>query len=223
MTEAYAIVSPRARRVAGWTLVVAAVLSLVVMSHHPVAHGRDPATFMQAILATATPNALVHGSLIAMMLATAWALLEFSVWRGFSRAPVRAALPLYGTGVLAMIVAALVSGFVTTRIAARFVDGDAAAQLQAQGLFAACWAVNQVAANFAVVLFSGAIALWSLDLVSDRGSARALGVGGLVVAVACTAALTVVRLDVRGMLLVAVALAVWQVAVGVWMLRGKAA
>lgn len=220
MNEA-SIVSPRARRLAGWTLVVAAVLSLVAMSHHPVGHGADPGAIMRSILEIAATSAVVHGSLIALMLATAWALLELSAWRGFSSALVRAALPLYVIGVLAMIVAALVNGFVTTRIAARFIDADAAGQLQAQGLFALCWAINQTAAKFAVALFAGAIALWSLDFVRDRGGARALGIFGVAVAVACVAALGVVRLDVRGMLLVSVALAVWQAAVGVWMLRSR--
>ncbi len=223
MTESAPIVSARARMVAGWTLIVAAVLSVASMAHHPSAHGSDPGALMRSVLATAAPNAWVHGTLIVLMLATTWALVEFSALRGFRRSPVRAALLLYCVGVLAMLVAALTSGFLSTRIAARFVEGDAAAQLQGQALLALAWAVNQTSAVFSVMLMSCAIALWSLDLAHERGGARSLGVAGLLIALGCALSLGLgaIRLDVHGMLLVAAGLARWQVALGVWMLRGK--
>lgn len=107
------------------------------------------------------------------------------------------------------------------RIAARFVDGDAAALMQGQTLLAFGWDVNQVAANFSVVVISCAIALWSADFARDRGAPRALGIGGVIVALACVASLALgMRLDVQGMLLVVIGWTAWQVAIGVWLLRG---
>jgi hypothetical protein len=223
MTDPTSIVSPRARRAAGVTLIVATVLSVAGMAHHPTPHGHEPAALMRSMLAMAAPNAWVHGLLIALMLASSWALIEYSAWRGLQRAPVRAATWLYNVGVLAMLVAALTSGFLSTRIAARFVDGDTAAQLQGQALLAAAWAVNQTAANFAVMLMAGAIALWSLDLALER-RLRLLGVAGLAVALvsAASLALGAIHLDVHGMLLVTVGFALWQLAVGVLMVRSGA-
>src|SRR5689334_7401672 len=137
------LVSPRARALAARVLLASALISMFAMAHHPTAHGVPPAELLRALIEKQALNAWVHGTLIALLLATTWALVELSAWRGLHRAPVRAAVLLQWTGVLAMIVAALVSGFLTTRIATRFVDAGAAGLEQARALLAAGWEVNQ--------------------------------------------------------------------------------
>ena len=122
--------------------------------------------------ASAGRSALVHGILIALMYLVLLALTEFSVRRGLARAAVRAALIAYGAGVLFMTAAALVSGFITSRIALAVpalapADPALIAQL---ATFATLF--NQAFAHCAAVLMSAGIAAWSLELLRGSVAAR---------------------------------------------------
>jgi hypothetical protein len=215
--------SLRARRAAGWALLIVAVLSVIGMLHHPTAHGHDAGELMRGMLRVGGLNAWVHGSLIALMLLATWAMLEFSLQRGLHRAAVRAAWGLYTLGSIAMVVAALTNGIVTTKLAAQFAVADVATQAQVQPLFALTWAINQTAAEFAVVVQAVAIALWSLGLVRERGMALALGTIGLTFALICVLALGAGRLtlDVHGMLSVVIGQSVWHAVAGFWLIRQR--
>jgi hypothetical protein len=213
--------SPRARTVAGVALLSTAALSVVAMLHHPTAHGHDAASVVRSLLDVANLSAHVHGGLIAMLPLSSWAMLEFSIARGLHRAPVRAALALYWVGTIAMLAAGLINGFVISRVAAYFSAADAAAQAQGHALFALTWAMNQTAAVFAVLVHAAAIVLWSLGLTHERGTARLLGIAGLLAGIGCAGALLLhgVKLDVTGMLWVAIVQSAWQAGVGLWLIR----
>ena len=206
----------RLLKAAGLILILAPLLEIVGMAHHPSVHGHDAAQLVEELRATAGLSAVVHGVLIALMFATLLALTEFALARGLSRVAVRWGLIAYGAGALALTAAALVSGLVTPRLA--FVNPalappDPALTVQ---LTALAMLFNQAFARFGAVLMSAAIAAWSLDLLRDRGGARLLGVFGIVTGLGCALALCcgVLRLDVHGMTIVTVLDALWTVGVG---------
>lgn len=209
----------RVLRIAGLVLMLAPLLEIIGMAHHPSAHGHDAAQLVEELRAAAGTAAVVHGILIALMFATLLALIEFSLARGLARAAVRVGLTAYAAGVLALTAAALVNGFVTPRLAfvnPALVPPDPALTVQ---LTVLAMLLNQAFAKYGAVLMFAATAAWSLDLLRDRGGARVLGAFGLAVGIGGTVALCsgVLRLDVHGMTVVAVLEAIWTVGAG-WLL-----
>ncbi len=128
----------------------------------------------------------------------------------------------YGCGVLAMVGAALVSGFVVSGLTS-LIPHETVIDLQIiRQLLVLCRVLNQTCANCAVVAMSVGIACWSLDLCGDSGWRRGLGLFGCLVALVPGLALIFgqIHLDVHGMTEVVVVQATWNVAVAVLMLRG---
>jgi hypothetical protein len=208
-------------RAAAWVLVGAPLIQLLAMGHHPSVHAHEVAEVVSELRASAGRSAWVHGILIGLMYLVLVALTEFSVRRGLARPAVCAALITYGAGVLLMTAAALVSGFITPRIALAVpalapADPALIAQL---ATFASLF--NQAFAHCAAVLMSAGIALWSLDLLRGSVGARAVAVFGILSGLGCATAVVggVLRLDVHGMTAVVVLESAWMIGVGVLLLR----
>jgi hypothetical protein len=203
-------------------LIVAAALEIPVMAHHPSGRAPDILQTLAQLRAMAGLSAWVHGVLIALMLVVFHGLIEFSLWRGIHLRPIRIALLAYGTGVLAMVAAASISGFVTARMAVLAPD-TGPTDLGAIGqILTLCAVLNRTMANLGAVAMSIGIASWSLDLLWGSrvrpavGAQRATGLLGLAIGLLSVAGLLTgeLRLDVHGMLLVVVLQSVWVVALG---------
>jgi hypothetical protein len=209
-----------ARR-AGIVLVAATLVSIVAMAHHPSVASHDPGAAIAEIGTKATLNRIVHGVLIALMGIEAWAFAVFADRLGGRRDAVRLGFVAYAIGIGAMIGAALISGFVVTRLAAHHADAGADPSAFAD-LAQLAMAGNQALAALGVVAISVAILAWSVALLHDRAQ-RGLAIVGLAASVLPALALLagVIRLDVAGMTLVVVAEAVWNVAAGVALIRGR--
>jgi hypothetical protein len=224
-TVATELLGRRVLRISGLVLMLAPLLEIVGMAHHPSVHGHDAAQLVQELRAAAGSAAIVHGVLIALMFATLLALTEYSLARGLARAAVRVGLIAYAAGVLALTAAALVSGFVTPRLA--FVNPalappDPALTVQ---LTALAMLFNQAFAKYGAVLVFAGMAAWSFDLLRDGRGTRVLGVFGLVAGIGGSLALCsgALRLDVHGMTVVAVLEALWTVGAGwlLWQAAGR--
>jgi hypothetical protein len=203
-------------RAAALVLIVVPLLEVLAMAHHPSVHAHEVTEVVAQLRASAGSSALVHSVLIALMYLVLFGLTEFSVRRGLSRAAVRAALIAYGAGVLFMTAAALVSGFITPRIALAvpaLAPADPALIVQF-ATFASLF--NQAFAHCAAVLMSAGIAAWSLGLLRGSVAARVVGGFGLLTGIGCALAIFggVLRLDVHGMAAVLVLQSVWTIAVG---------
>src|SRR5690349_197709 len=105
-------------RIAGITLIAATLLSVLAMAHHPTLTTPDITQALQQLKELAELSAWVHGILIGLMLLIFWCLTEYSLRRGVEKPLVRAGLIFYGAGVVAMIGAATVSGWLTARVGA---------------------------------------------------------------------------------------------------------
>jgi hypothetical protein len=203
--------------IAASVLVGSSLLSVVLMLHHPSVGMRDTRAAITAIASIGWLARVVHGGLIVLMAAQALAYVELSDRLGWSRRVVRAALAAYGAGFIAMIGAALVSGFVVPKI------GDAYAATAGdveplRPVLVACTAGNRVLADFGAVAMALAVALWSWAM-RDRSkviAALGLAAGAAPIAAILTGAL---RLEVGGMTLVTGLFAAWNVVVGAALFR----
>jgi hypothetical protein len=205
---------PWSEHIAALMLIGAPLLGILGMAHHPSVHAHGAAELAAGLKRSAELAALVHGFLIAVLIATLWALTEFSVWRGLRRALVRLALLTYGVGVLLMVCAALVSGLVTPRIAEAATDLMAPELQWVARLAAVAMLFNQAFARCGAVLMSVGICSWSMDLLRDR--AVLLGAFGTLCGLGCALAvgLGLLRLDVHGMMTVTVLQAIWTIGAG---------
>jgi hypothetical protein len=213
--------SRAAARAAGALLIGGSILEIAAMAHHPSVHAHDLAAVLVQLRALSAASAWVHGVLIALMLTVFFALTEFAWQRGITRPAIRAGLIAYAAGVVAMMGAALVDGFVTPRVAI-LAEGLGAADLSITAqLLHLCILFNQALAHLGAIAMSVAIIAWSLDLLRRAGFERALGAAGIAIGLGCVAALIagVLQLDVHGMMLVLVLQAAWTIGVGVLLLR----
>ena len=196
-------------RIAGIVLVAATLLSILMMAHHPSASTHDPASLAADIASTATLSRVVHGVLIALIGFELYAFVVFAGRLPAGRSAARAGLVAYAIGAGAMIGAALISGFVVSSLGiyyagvadpAPFVDF---ARLSMTG--------NQALAKLGVIATSAAIVLWAIALLRDST--------GIAPAIALLAGW--VRLDVHGMLVVVLGQAIWNLAAGAELIRGR--
>ena len=208
-------------RVAGIVLVAATLLSILMMAHHPSASTHDPASLAADIASTATLSRVVHGVLIALIGFELYAFVVFAGRLAAGRSAARAGVVAYAIGSGAMIGAALISGFVVSSLGiyyagvadpAPFVDF---ARLSMTG--------NQALAKLGVIATSAAIVLWAIALLHDSKRARWLAIVGLATGLAPALALLAgwIRLDVHGMLIVVIAQALWNLAAGTELIRGR--
>jgi hypothetical protein len=213
----------RSAAVAGAVLATATVLEILAMAHHPSVHTPDVAQAVHIISQLAPLGAWVHGILQALLLIAAYGLSEFILRRDLRRPLIRAGAIAYGAGVIAMLGAAMVSGFIIADLMSLTPHTTPVdLQINAQ-LLALCHVLNQSCANFGAVAMSAGIALWSADLLRDTGAPRMIGILGLAVSVAPAFALMsgLMHLDVPGMTAIIVLQAAWNVAVGIAMMRSR--
>jgi hypothetical protein len=205
----------------GTILLVASILEVLGMLHHPSVNTSDISHAVDQIARFANLSAVVHAVLIALMLLIAYGFVDFVVRRGFNRALIRAGAISYAAGVMFMTAAALVSGFMVSNVNS-LVPHVTAVDLQIEfQLLMLCRVLNQACANFAVVAMSTGIVCWSLDLCGDSGLHRGVGVFGCLVGLLPALALVSgnVHLDVHGMTTVVVVQAAWNIAIAVLMMR----
>jgi hypothetical protein len=207
---------------AGALLIGSSLLSVLLMAHHPSVASHDTGAQLAEIAAKAGLSRMVHGGLLALMGAQAFAFVELSVRLGLKRPTVRAAALAYGTGFLAMTGAALISGFFISDLARRFGDGSLDASATFRPLLVASALANRTLARFATVATSIAIVLWSTALRGSSASLQLARALAFFAAVLPTAAIFAgaLRLDVPGMRLVSALQAAWTIVIGVRLLRG---
>lgn len=201
----------------GILLILGAIIGFVVMHAHPVSHQMLDAPNTRWM---ATLNVLVHGAAIAsvpMLLLGLWGLTR----RLAPSALTVPALVVHATGSVAILCAAVMSGFVATDVIERLAGADPAAHDLYDALLTYTGIVNRGFATVFVVASSVAILLWSVAILRTGRLQRAVGLVGIVVASLVLVAFLggVVGLDVRGFGFIIVAHAVWLTWIGILLLR----
>ena len=208
-------------RIAGIVLVATTLLSILMMLHHPTAATHEPASLAADIASKATLSRVVHGVLIAIVGFELYASAVFAGLITPGRSAARAGFVAYAIGAGAMMGAALISGFVVSSLAGYYAGtADPAPFVDFARL---SMAGNQALANLGVIAMSVAIVLWAIALLHDHARGRWLAIVGIVTGLAPAIALLAgaIHLDVHGMLLVVVAQAIWNLAAGAELIRGR--
>lgn len=159
----------REARQAGALMLAGTGASVMLMLHHPTSlRGPD-----DGLLLGDWSNAGVHGGMIVCLMAIGLGAATVPRWLGEGHLSVRTGRLAFNGGMAALVVAALVNGFATGRLA-----GQAATGIQ----FPVLAALNQTFAVFGMVLVAVALALWAARMLGLDALAKAAGVAGLLAA-----------------------------------------
>ncbi len=204
----------------GILLIAGSLAGMLVMALHPTSHDLLTA---QEFARPARLNMIVHGLAIASVPVLFLGLLAVSRRLGWSDLTVAASVA-YGFGGVAVLVAAVASGFVATGVFERMLEAEGETRALYHALAGYTGLINQGFAKVSVVATSSAILLWSWAILQSHRLPRAAGVagaliGGLVVLAVLSGHL---RLGLHGFGLVVVAQSVWMIWLGVVLLRGRA-
>jgi len=197
----------------GTLLIVGSLAGMVVMTLHPT--GRTmitPENFpRQAFL-----NVTVHGIALAALPSLFVGLVGLSRRLGPSDLTI-AALVAYGFGAVALMSAAVASGFVATPVVERLLMVQAESRGVYQALLTYTGLLNQGFAKVSVVASSVAVLLWSAAIWRSGRIVRAAGVAGALVGAGVLLAFLSgqLRLDVHGFGMVTFAQSIWLIWLGV--------
>ena len=194
-------------RIGGAALVAAGVGIVVGMAHHPTS------------VADAHLSQWIHGLLIVFLGLTAFGFAAFCAARSPGRPAILAGAVAYAMALLGHTGAATVNGFAVAVLAAR---GEAIGR----DTLLLAWDINQALAQLGVAAAGTAILFWSVDLLARKsGESRLLGGLGLLLGGGPVVLLVsgAISMNLTGALIAYAAHAAWGSALGIHMLRGKAA
>ncbi|MES1156526.1 MAG: hypothetical protein ABUL73_01990 [Alphaproteobacteria bacterium] len=206
-------------------LIVGGVLTLAAMLHHPTMGHQANASDAAATMTRLAPMlALVHGMLIALLIALLYGVAAFAQRRGLERPLTMAGLVAFASGLFAMLPAPVLDGFVLSQYASAAHANPDAMMATFPAIMTFGGMMLLAFAKLGTVLISVGIVLFSIGLMHDRGAARWFGlVGVLTVLPAAIAVPTgLIDLNAHGMTLITAAWSVWFVGLGVLMLCGRA-
>ena len=197
----------------GILLIAGTVAGVAVMAFHPTAHGllTGPGAAWQAGV-----NVFVHGLAIAAAPVVFLGLLGLTRRLEFSDTAV-AALVTWGVGAVAVISAAVASGFVATAVVKHLSDAPGGTSELSHAFLDYTGFLNQAYAKVYVAATSAAILLWSAAILAGRRLSRGAGFAGLIAGAALLLGIFSghVGLDVHGFGIVILAEALWLVWVGI--------
>ncbi len=202
----------------GTLMITGSLLSVLVLSLHPT--GRDlldgPSFPAQAHL-----NSGVHALALVAIPALFLGMLGLARRLGSSDLTA-AALVAYGFGGVAVLSAAVASGFVATDVFERVLENQGDPQSVYHILAWYTFRINQAFAQVSLVASCVSILCWSIAIVLGRKMTTAAGVVGALVGAAVLALFLAghLRLDVHGFGIAIFAQSAWFVWVGVLLCLG---
>ena len=174
-------------RTAAVLIFIPALLSFVMVLHHPVLRLGD--TQGSAALATgigriASETRIFHGLILVLVAVQALGLYRFAERLGLSRLWVRAGILFYGLSTVLMFVPGTIDGLVTPLLGSRcFGDAPQCANSLAGSLTFA-WAAIQAFTTIALALQALGLLSWSVALALSSGWQRWAGICGGLLAIA---------------------------------------
>lgn len=203
-------------RAAGLALIGGTLAGLVTMAFHPTGHA-----LLGDFARVAPVNRTVHGLAIAGTIATFFGLLRLARLLETPKALTDAALVSYGFGAVAVMFAAIASGFISTDIAAIVLEGGTDARTTYEPVLDFTWAFNQACTKVFVVTASVGIGLWSVAMLREPEFGRAIGITGIVIGFAAAiATFAGLRMDIHGFGAIVLGHGIWLTWTGVRLLRG---
>lgn len=213
--------SPSDGRLAGLTILASAIVSTATVALDRGASGKTTQELLQSMVQIQPWHQNVHVVAMICICGLLYGYTVLSQRLDLRRAPVLIGLITYALGSVLMLAATLLDGFISTGIAADFVNGAPEA---------ARWMIHVVEsialtdiARVAWVLQSAAAIAWSVALLRDAGLRRVIGCIGLLTG-ALPAAMVIAagaQMDLSVVIGTLLLQAVWNLAAGVLMLRER--
>jgi len=206
-------------------LIAASTLVVFAMMHHPTANGHTLEEFADHVHYEQALNQWVHGGAIALMVVMLCAFGWLFSRLGSRRLINRLALICFSAGTAAMTAAALVSGYITPFFLARVSQPSESEAKAIQFILGALRDGNRAFDELGVVTISVAVGCWSICLLSTKSrNWICAGLGGMTATAGLIGLLNgSTGATVHGIQLFAILLAVWSVACGVMLIRGRVA
>lgn len=203
--------------IGGIALILGALTGLVVMALHPTAHDLMSAG---GFARHAHLNAGAHAFALVGVPLQLFGLLYVVRRLGYTDATV-AALVAWGFGSVAVLSAAVASGFVATDMIEAWLEAEGPARETYHALLDLTGHLNQGFAKVDLVATCAGMALASLSIVRTRRMPFAAGIYGIVAAAVLLVGFLVghLRLNVHGFGIVVLAQSVWLVWLGVSLFR----
>jgi hypothetical protein len=211
-------------RSAGVAIALASVLSVAFMAHHPTVHVGNPSEFVAQITRQAVADGVVHGFLIALMGVLLFGFTCLASRLGMNSFCVRAGLIAYVIGIIAVIPAALVDGFIIPDFASRYQSRPASDLETMQHILALCGVAIRVCSRAWVVASSTAVIFWSTAFVHRRsGLLRAVGMFGWIAGALPLGALFsgYLPMNVHGVLTFILCQGTWNLTVAALLIRNR--
>lgn len=166
---------------AGVIIALSAIASIAAVALDSMASGHDPLSILQAMVKIRDSHQLVHVVAMACIGGLMYGFSVLSARLGLRRPPVLAALIAYGIGSMLMFISTIIDGFISTDLAALFVNKSPEAVQAGYWMFQVLEGVALTdIARVAWVCQSVAAVAWSIALLREHGLARGLGSIGLV-------------------------------------------
>lgn len=212
----------RQEKASGILLIASALMMVLVMATHPTGHQMVSGAAEGTSLAHR--NMLVHGIAIASVPPLFLGLLGLSRRLGFTDLTI-AALVFHGFAGVAVLSAALTSGFVASGVIHEFVAAEASQRDFYSRLLEYTHYFNQAYAGVHLLASSVAILLWSVAILRGGRMSRAPAWAGVVVVslVLLFHLAGHLNLDVHGFGIITVAQGAWIIWVGILMLQDSPA
>jgi hypothetical protein len=210
-------------RSAGVAIALASVLSVAFMAHHPTVHAHKPSEFVAEMTLQAAADRVVHGFLIALMGILLYGFTCLASRLGMNSFCVRAGLIAYVVGIIAVIPAALVDGFIIPDFASRYQSRPAEDLQTMQHILTLCGVAIRVCSRAWVVAVSTAVILWSTAFVHRSGLLRAVGIFGWIAGALPLIALFsgYLPMNVHGVLAFIFCQGTWNLAVARLLIRNR--
>jgi hypothetical protein len=181
-------------RPAGFALIGGTAAGLLTMAFHPTGHA-----LLGDFDRVARINQTVHALAIAGTILTTYGLLRLTRLIESRRAVTDAAMVFYAFGAVAVMFAAITSGFIGTDLAAQILAAGGDAQTRYEPVRDFSWALNQSTTRVFVVTASVGIALWSVAMLNEPAFGRAIGLTGILIgAGAVIATIAGMPMDIHG-------------------------
>jgi hypothetical protein len=206
----------------GWIIIVASLAAVAGMAVHPTG-GPNIMENVRNLVENGDFNMAVHFGLLTTYLILVLGFVGLSDWLGLNRIFVRGGLIAYCASVVAGFAAAISGPIAMRTIAFGYARAGPEQADYIRAAFRVAGAQNFAWGRAWMIILSGAILLWSIELIRREGLAKYLGYFGLLVGAAGVIGipLALIPLSPSSLVFLVLGQTVWSAGAGLLLVRTR--
>lgn len=206
----------RIYQICGFGLILAGVLSLIGMHHHPYSTASNTQKALQDIVHFSNTTNIVHGMLILIIVLYMTLFLLYSQSRNLEKPLVASGLCLFMTGSILLIGAAVFSGFISPGLANSYINHPEDQIGYFEAVLELCYQSNQALAKLGSIGWLTSCLFWSIEIYSSNKAEKVLSLLGIFLSTMTGIALITgyLQLSVLGMTIITAVIAIWSTGLG---------